>query len=127
MRAYSFNDLAGCVEQRRARETGTLVGLYHGEQSGMEDDPEHPCVTVCEAHHTLVAHPTLALARSHMPAPTGWCEECRETERMRALLETRPHGCASCGKTAHVDAMQRSDGKWTCYACGRINRLEKTS
>lgn len=52
-RQYSFNDLAGCVVQRRSRITGTIVGLYQAEQAGM--DPEAGrWITVCEAHSTCV-------------------------------------------------------------------------
>jgi len=81
VQAYSHDGLVGCVERRRSRHTGTEVGLYHGEQSGMERDPESPWVTVCEVHNTLVAHASLALARSHLPRPDGWCDECREKDR----------------------------------------------
>lgn len=75
---YSFNGLAGCVAQMKVRQTDTLVGIYHGPQAGMEEDPSIPWQTVCEVHNTLVGHPTLALARSHASDPKGWCEECRE-------------------------------------------------
>jgi hypothetical protein len=77
VREYGFNNLAGCVSQSRSRITGTLVGIYHGEQSGMESDPDVPWVTVCEAHNTLVGHPSLRLARHHAPDPTGWCQDCQ--------------------------------------------------
>jgi hypothetical protein len=74
---YGFNDLAGCVSQSRSRITGTLVGIYHGEQSGMEDDPEIPWQTVCEDHGSIVGHPSLKLAKEHAPDPSQWCEDCR--------------------------------------------------
>ena len=74
VRAYSHNGNAGCVQQRRARQTGTLVGVYHGLQSGLERDG---WITLCEEHHNLVAHPSLALARAHAADPLGWCEDCR--------------------------------------------------
>lgn len=75
---YTFNNLAGCVVQRISRITKTLVGLYSSEQSGMESDPELPWSTVCEVHHTLVSHETLAAARATLPDPTNWCDDCRE-------------------------------------------------
>jgi len=78
MKTYEHNGLSGCVSQTRSRLTGTLVGLYHGEQSGIESDPDVPWVTVCEEHHTLVCHRTLELARSHQPDPCGWCQDCRD-------------------------------------------------
>lgn len=77
MRYYAFNGLAGCVTQRKCRETGTLVGLYHSDQSGMESDPELPWTTVCEKHNTLVSHTTLALAKMTLSHPTAFCDECR--------------------------------------------------
>jgi hypothetical protein len=77
VKEYDFNGLAGCVSQRKSRITKTLVGVYHGVQSGMEEDPENPWITVCEVHHNCVCHPTLALAKDHAVDPTGWCEECR--------------------------------------------------
>jgi hypothetical protein len=83
-RRYSFNGLAGCVIQRRSRHTGTLVGLYASEDAGMEVDPELPWSTVCEEHHAIVSHPTLAAARASLPRPDGWCDDCRERDEARA-------------------------------------------
>ncbi len=77
-RQYSFDGLAGCVVRKTTKRTGTLVGLYQAEQAGM--DPEAGAwVTVCEVHHTCVNHSILSAARSHLPDPTMWCEECRQT------------------------------------------------
>lgn len=76
-REYSHNGLAGCVTQRKARQTGTLVGVYQANQAGMESDPETPWATVCEEHGNLVCHPTLAFAMGHAADPQGWCEDCR--------------------------------------------------
>lgn len=78
---YAFNDLAGCVVQRVSRKTRTLVGLYASMQAEMESDPELPWSTVCEPHHTLVSHETLAAAMATLPDPTNWCDECREEEK----------------------------------------------
>lgn len=78
---YAFNDLAGCVQQRRARENGVLVGVYDALDSGVESgDPEAPWLTVCEEHNRLVGHRTLALAKYHAVNPTGWCEPCRHLQ-----------------------------------------------
>lgn len=74
---YSFNNLAGCVEQRRNRATGSLVGLYNAAQAGMDPDAG-AWVTLCETHSCCVNHPTLAAARSHLADPAGWCEFCRD-------------------------------------------------
>jgi hypothetical protein len=75
---YSFNNLAGCVTQTRSHRTGTLVGLYHSVQAGIEDDPETPWTTVCEKHGSCVCHATMGYARQSLPDPTHWCDDCRE-------------------------------------------------
>jgi hypothetical protein len=76
-RQYGHNGLAGCVEQRRSRITGSLVGLYEAGQAGLDEDAGR-WATVCEDHATSVNHATLATARSHMADPSLWCESCRE-------------------------------------------------
>jgi hypothetical protein len=68
---YAHNGLAGCIQQQRSSASTT------GEQAGMEADPVNPWVTVCEAHHSVAAHSSLALAQSHAADPRGWCEDCR--------------------------------------------------
>lgn len=76
-RAYDAAGLAGCVEQRRARQTGRLVGLYRNDQAGLDDDEGRaPWSTVCEEHGHIIAHASLALARLHLSDPLGWCEQC---------------------------------------------------
>lgn len=75
IREYRFNNLAGCVVQRRCRETGRLVGLYNAEQAGIDSEPG-PWATVCEAHGSIANHPTLILATFHLPNPKSWCEIC---------------------------------------------------
>ncbi len=69
---------AGCVQLRRARATGTVVGVYDGKAAGFDhDDGANPWSTVCETHGTIASHPTRALAVSHAADPEGWCEDCR--------------------------------------------------
>lgn len=77
---YNFNGLSGCVVQRVARKTGSIVGVYHGVQSGMENDPETPWVTVCEVHGNLVGHPSLRQAMGWAADPEMFCEDCRSKE-----------------------------------------------
>lgn len=125
VRNYSFGGLAGCVAQSRARQTGLLVGVYHGVQSGLECDPELPWVTVCEHHHTLVGHPSLKLALAHSTDPAGWCEDCADFLYKRALLADTKVPCGNCHKDAFVTALERGEGRWTCYGCGTINRFSR--
>jgi hypothetical protein len=93
IRPYAFAGLAGCVSQTVARETGTLVSVCHGEQSGIESDPETlaelPWYTVCEAHGYLVGHRSLKLAREWAVEPTAWCEMCREAVKNRSETANR--------------------------------------
>jgi hypothetical protein len=75
-RSYNFNGLAGCVQQRKARSTGTLVGVYDAVAQGIET--EYPWVCVCEAHGNCVCFDSLRLAKFQAVCPEGWCEDCRE-------------------------------------------------
>ena len=72
-------DYAGLVYWRRARSTGTQVGVYNGEAAGLDTDGgEMPWSTVCEPHGGVVTHRTRAIAISHAPHPEEWCETCQE-------------------------------------------------
>ena len=79
MREYSFNNLAGCVVQRKSRETGLLVGMYNTDQANL-DVAAGPWVTVCETHGQIVHHTTFKLAMWHLTNPTGWCTVCNGIE-----------------------------------------------
>jgi hypothetical protein len=83
---YSFNGFAGCVIQFKSRATKTLVGIYHGYQSGIEADPEYPWVSVCEVHHTCVAHTTLTDAHRTRD-PREFCDDCRGVPPSQSVLE----------------------------------------
>ena len=76
VKVYDFNGLAGCVMQRRSRDTGALIGLYHAGQAAMNTDAG-AWATVCEDHGTVVNHARLADARAWMAEPSIWCEGCR--------------------------------------------------
>jgi hypothetical protein len=71
---------AGLVEQRRARSTGTLVGLYRSVEAGMESDPELPWSVVCEPHGGIVCTESRAHGRSAMSCPDDWCPVCQGDE-----------------------------------------------
>lgn len=68
---------AGCVTLRRARSTGTLVGLYRSLEAGLESDPDYPWSTVCEDHGGIVCHATRALATQGLSHPEEWCHVCQ--------------------------------------------------
>lgn len=80
MKKYSHAGLAGCVQLRRARATKTLVGVYHGVQSGIDAEPSTPWVAVCEEHGSILSCESLKLAKSQAVEPEGWCSECRGDE-----------------------------------------------
>ena len=77
VKEYGFNGLAGCVTQFKSRDTGTLVGVYHGEQSGIENDPDTPWVSVCEVHGTCICHPSLRGAL-RTRSPREFCDDCND-------------------------------------------------
>ncbi|HUN92555.1 MAG TPA: hypothetical protein VMU33_10885 [Burkholderiaceae bacterium] len=76
VKSYAFNGVPGCVTQRRSRDTGTLIGLYHAAQASMSTEAG-AWATVCEDHGTVVNHARLADARAWMAEPSIWCEACR--------------------------------------------------
>ena len=80
---YTFNGLSGCVIQRKSRESGSLVGLYHAAQA--EIAACEPWITVCELHGCMVVHATLALAIKDLPTPSSWCGVCRGDESEGAI------------------------------------------
>ena len=77
VRQYSEAGRAGCVQLRRSKRTGTMVGIYHTAQAEMDDDPKNPWVTVCEDHGTFCTHAALRDAREHAP-DVDWCEACQK-------------------------------------------------
>jgi hypothetical protein len=104
---HAVDGRAGCVQLRRARSTGTLVGVYDGEQAGLDtDDGASPWSTVCEEHSTCVSHRTLALARDHAAAPEGWCEDCvpRRQERVPCDVCKGAGTCMLCDDNGTVPA-----------------------
>jgi hypothetical protein len=40
-----------------------------------------------------------------------------------ALIADRDEVCGGCKRTMSVCAADRLEGRWTCYGCGRINRV----
>lgn len=75
-KVYSFDGLAGCVVRFRSMATKSLVGIYHGAQSGLDADPETPYVSVCESHSALIGHRSLRVAK-RFRNPAEWCDDCR--------------------------------------------------
>ena len=121
MKQYTFKGLAGCVVQRVSRKTKTLVGLYHSEQAGMESDPDLPWTTTCEKHSTLVCHETLALARSSVPDPTLWCDDCRQDEDEKDITQyicTSPCHCLPTRREGREECACRHNGAESCSNCG---------
>ena len=78
MKIYNKHDRAGCVQLRRSRKTGTMIGVYHSEQAGLDPDGG-AWSTICEKHGTICNHETLKLAKDHAPY-VEWCEDCSAPE-----------------------------------------------
>jgi hypothetical protein len=75
MKITAAQRAGGLREQRRAPQTGHLVGLYDGIAADM-DTTAGRWQTVCEEHGHIISHETYALARLHLADPLGWCETC---------------------------------------------------
>lgn len=73
--AHNLNGIPGLVQLRKSRQTGTMVGIYDGELQGLDTESGR-WSTVCEEHGTVIAHQTLALAKTWAPVPDEWCEDC---------------------------------------------------
>ena len=72
-------EYAGLRQYRKARSTGTHVGVYDGGPAGMDTEGGR-WQTVCEEHGYLASHGTLSLAREHASEPENWCEVCMGNE-----------------------------------------------
>ena len=71
-------DHLGIVLYRKARSTGTHVGLYRSVEAGIEPDPATPWSTVCEEHGGVVCYATRQNAESYLSHPEQWCPVCQE-------------------------------------------------
>lgn len=98
----------GLRQYRRARSTGTHVGVYDGIAAGMDTDGGR-WQTVCEEHGHIVSHQTLAEARRWASAPEQWCESCmaagtdtdgddegRTNVYRDGFVHVRAHNCGNC-------------------------------
>lgn len=81
----SWPNHEGLIGYARARTTRTHVGIYDGEEAGLDTDGGR-YTTICEEHGRLVSHATIALARQHAPHPEEWCEVCSGVEAENAKL-----------------------------------------
>jgi len=71
------------VQERRARETGTLVQIvdrgvddFERAEAREQGIAWNRWETICVEHGAVCSHESLALARRHAPVPTEWCEDC---------------------------------------------------
>lgn len=78
--AIASHEPLGRVEARKARSTGTLVGLYRSAEGGIESDPELPWSVVCEDHGGVLSMETRAMASTAMSQPDDWCPVCSGQE-----------------------------------------------
>lgn len=111
VKQYSRNGLKGCVQQFRARATGTLVGVYHAEQAGIAAEPGSPWVTVCEEHSTMVLHSSLAQARK-VHDPKAFCDACREAVVVTCRTCARDYSHATFERLELVGPQDDMEGGW---------------
>jgi hypothetical protein len=111
VKLYSYNGLKGCVQQFRARATGTLLGLYHAEQAGIAAEAGSPWATVCEEHSTMVLHSSLAQARK-VHNPRAFCDACREAIVMTCPTCTRDYSHATFERLPLVGPQDDGEGGW---------------
>jgi len=81
---HNISGRAGCISLRRVHETGTTVGVYACEESGIDGGDGNPYVTVCELHGSVVGHENRADALYQGASPRSWCEACQK------IGETKP-------------------------------------
>lgn len=74
-----MSKLAGCVQQRKNRQTKTLIGVYHAKEAQI--DADDPWVVVCEVHGLMLSVATKALALRDAAHPEEWCEDCEKEVR----------------------------------------------
>jgi hypothetical protein len=68
---------AGCVSLAFARRgQGALVGVYRGEEAGLEA----PWAAVCESHGAVLLTDNKRGATSSASHPEDWCADCRSEE-----------------------------------------------
>ena len=73
--------VAGLVQYRKARQTGTYVGVYRSAEAGLDDgDGATPWTTVCEEHSQTLACESRKQALYFASAPLDWCQDCSPKE-----------------------------------------------
>jgi hypothetical protein len=77
------------VYKGRGRNRQHLTGLYDGE--GVFDTEGGRWQTVCERHHHIISHDTLATARSWLTHPEEWCDGCIAREAGLATWVAIPY------------------------------------
>jgi hypothetical protein len=74
---------AGLRSYTKTRATGTHVGVYDGNEAGM-DTYAGRWQMVCEEHGWVISHETLTAALAHAPHPGEWCDRCNGTAPVEA-------------------------------------------
>ena len=111
IRTYITDGRKGCVQLRRAKSTGTLVGVYNCDQADLDTD-DGSWATVCEEHGSICNHDTLKLARDHASAPDQWCEECgKERDEVPDPIPLSFGFAEGAGSRDH-------EGREACVRCG---------
>jgi len=71
-----FNDRAGYVASKINQLTGIANVIYVASEAGIDASSRY--VTVCEAHHLMIASTSIPNARIDMKDASQWCAECQK-------------------------------------------------
>lgn len=71
-----FNVNAGYIASKINALTGIANVIYVASEAGIDADKKY--VTVCEAHHLMIASSSIPKARVDIKDASKWCAECEK-------------------------------------------------
>ncbi len=79
---YNFDEQPGCVVRAKNRISGSIIGLYHVKQAGL-DESQGSWAAKCETHG-ITKYCTASLnAKMSLSDPTEWCAQCEKAGQER--------------------------------------------
>lgn len=79
-----FNSCAGYVASRKNPLTDVHNVIYIASEQGIDADKKY--VTVCEAHHQMIASTSIPKARIDMKDAVQWCSGCQDIMMFRVFV-----------------------------------------
>lgn len=126
----SYENLAGIVESKVRRATGTRCSVYRAEEAGFDTFGGDYAI-VCEEHGSIVNVETRKRAEHHAVRPDGFCEDCVEIVREREAASEpeareeeeirRIEFSTTEGRSDRTEATygKHGEGAAPCLLCGR--------